>query len=142
MPSFSIKANKLFVSLGIDNTIYKVDQNIITPSYKIEFKNSSPSGFELYGAPKQIIMGHYIKYGYRLKMVSYDFLYNTITGKSYNIKYLKESNTCIFGIKDDVFNTGFFELNPTNDENYVFFFKKADKANKNLSSHTIFVNGK
>lgn len=139
MPSFSINTNKLFVSLGIDNTIYKVDKDVITPSYKIEFKNSAPTSFELFGAPKQIILGHYIKYGYRLKMVSYDFLYGTKNGKSYNIKYLRKNNECILGIKDDVFNTGFFELNPTNDENYVFFFKNAYKANKNLSAPTIFL---
>ena len=139
-PSFSIYNKKLFVSLGIDNTIYSINQSSLVPEYKFEIKGStSSSSIDMFGGQKQIILSRFIKYGYRLNGISYDFLYDMENKKSYNIKYILDHNECILGIKDDVFKTGFFKLNPTNDENYVFFFKKPDKTNNNLSSPTIFL---
>lgn len=131
-PHFSVLKNELYVSFGIDNTIYKVDQQSLTPVHRLEFKNRPPSDTDILLTPGQLIFSRYVKCGYFMKGSSYYLLYDKKNGKSYNIKYAQENNKQPAGIEDDIFHTGYLNIVPTNVEDYVFFFRKREdlKGNK------------
>jgi hypothetical protein len=121
----SIRKDELFVSLGTDNTIYKEHNNKLVPAYKFEYINGIPTFFDILRAPRNLLIGHFIKCGYGIKGLSYDFLYDTRSGVSYNIRYTHDNlNRLVSGIKDDINLTGYFRINPTNQENYIYFFKR------------------
>jgi hypothetical protein len=122
-PCFSVHNNELFVSFGIENAIYKVNQHSLTQVYSFEFKNRTASSWDIFGATAQVIINRFVKYGYRMKGKSYDFLYDTKTKISYNFRYHWNNDGVTPGIKDDICNTGFFNINITNNEDYIFFFK-------------------
>lgn len=130
--SFSVHEGELYISFGIDNTINKVVQNSIHPIYTFEFKNRPLSSTDkIIQAPNLSMVGKYIQVRYFYNSIEYDFFYDRATSKSYNIKYIRDENLVYAsGIKDDYFNTGFFRFNPTNREDYIFFFKTPEELVK------------
>lgn len=86
LPSFSIHDGELYISYGIDNTIYHVNQETLIPIYKIEFKNRLRSEYDLFGAPSQLVFNKYVKYGIRVNGIQGDVLFDTREKKSYFFK--------------------------------------------------------
>jgi hypothetical protein len=123
LPSFSIHSGELYISFGIDNTIYHVNQKTLIPVYRFEFKNRPRSEYDIFGAPSQLIFGRYIKYGIRINGKQGDAFYDIKDKKSLYIKYLGNPNDLDSGINDDINNTGYFQINLTNNENYIYFVK-------------------
>lgn len=125
-PDFSIHNNELYFSFGVDNSIYKVNKLLLLPAYNFVFKNRPFQSTDVFGAPHQLVFSHFIKFGYRIGFVPYDFLFDTNSRKSYNIRYQIDHNEIISGIKDDIYFTGYFDIKPTNIEDYIYFFKKSE----------------
>ena len=126
LSQFSVNDKKMYISFGIDNTLYLMSQNKLSPIYKVEFINlpkSSNINLDL----TQSIIGHLIQNNYWFKSVSYDHLYNTETNKSFNIKYQYHKGQLISGVRDDIYETGFFTINQTNQEDYLYFVKNPEE---------------
>ncbi len=123
----SIRNDELFVSFGIDNIIYKVVNNKFVPAYTFEFINGCPTYLDMVRAPLSLLMGHFIRFGYGIKGLSYELLYDTRSDVSYNVRYARDnSNRLVSGIKDDIYLTGYFQMNPTNLDNHLFFVKRPE----------------
>lgn len=123
----SIRNDELFISFGIDNVIYRVIKNELVPAFKFEFINGTPTFLDMGIAPRNLLMGNFIRFGYGIKGLSYEFLYDTRSGMANNIRYARNnSNRFILGIKDDMYQTGFFQIKPTNMDNHVFFVKRPE----------------
>ncbi len=118
----STQSNELYVSFQSDNVIYRVNQRELTPFIRFEFKDRSMIKSEI--TLNQKMVGKYVKNGYWHNFTEYDFLYDKENRKSYNIKYLHNSDMIFTsGITDDIYNTGYFKFNPTNREDYIYFLK-------------------
>jgi len=124
---FSIHENEVYLSCGIDNTIYKIINNKLIPEYVIEFKNQAQPTDHIYRASKQIIIGRYILNEYINNYMQYDFIYDCITDMTYSMKFHPEIGIVNPGIIDNLFNTGYFDLNQTNTEDYIYFIKKTEE---------------
>lgn len=143
LPKISLSSlnNELYVSFYSDNVIYRVTQKELTPVIRFEIKDPSLSKTEV--VLSQQMVGRHVKNGYWINSTEYDFLYNTESKKSYNIKYLHNSDMVYTsGIKDDIYNTGYFKFNLTNSEDYIYFFKfpaelKSSKLNNPKQTNTI-----
>jgi hypothetical protein len=139
--NLSARNNELYVSFKTDNLIYKVNEGALLPVYKFEVKDRSASKPEI--TPDQKMFGKYIINRYWYNFIEYDFIYNSESNESYNIKYLHNQDMVnISGIKDDKYNTGYFKFNPTNQKDYIYFLKnptelKGSKLNDPKQSHPI-----
>lgn len=124
---FSIHENEVYLSCGIDNTIYKIINNKLIPEYIVEFRNQAHPTDYIYRASKQIIIGRYILNEYTNNWMQYDFIYDCITDMTYSMKFHPEIGIVSPGIIDDLFYTGYFDLNQTNIEDYIYFIKKTEE---------------
>ncbi|HPF02983.1 MAG TPA: 6-bladed beta-propeller [Bacteroidales bacterium] len=122
LANLSTYKNELFISVGLDRTLYMVNQKKLVPTYSIEFKNLPASSINL--GLNQLMTGKYFRNNYWIGNDSFDFLYNIETGKSYNIKYHYQNNELTSGLEDDFYNTGFLSINQTNREDYFYFIKQ------------------
>jgi len=127
MPSFSIHEGELYISFGFDNTIYHIKQKTLTPAYSFEFKNRPVSQYDVFGAPSQLVFSRFVKYGIKINGVQGDVLFDTRDNKSLFIKYSGAQNELDSGVHDDIYNTGYFKLNLTNKEDYIYFFREKDQ---------------
>jgi hypothetical protein len=124
---FSIHENEVYLSCGIDNTIYKIINNKLIPEYIVEFRNQArPTDF-FYKASKQTLIGRYILNEYTHNWMQYDFIYDCITSMTYSMKFHPDLGIVNPGIIDNLFNTGYFDLNQTNLEDYIYFIKKTEE---------------
>lgn len=122
---FSAQKDKLFVSFGTDRTIYEVNKEKLTPVYRAEFTDLPKSDINL--EVTQSIIGKYIQNSYWLNWISYDHIFNSETGKSFNIKYQTEKGKIVSGVRDDLYNTGFFKISHTNIDDYIYFIRKQEE---------------
>lgn len=129
---FSIHCNELYVSTKNDNTIYKVKNNTLHPTYKFEFKNYNPSFSEKGLSFSPLIIDHYLYYSYFIKAGRYDFIYDLERDVSYNIKILSNQHGLqVSGIEDDLLGSGFFSIKRTNKEEFIYFIKNQKEVPKN-----------
>jgi hypothetical protein len=124
---FSIHENEMYLSCGVDNTIYKIINNKLIPEYIVEFRNQAQPTDYFYSASKQVIIGRYIINEYTYNWMQYDFIYDCETSKTYNMKFHPKIGIISSGIIDDLFYTGSFDLNQTNLEDYIYFTKKTEE---------------
>lgn len=126
--NISIRSGQLYISFKINNTIYRLHNNKLYPEYIFNLINGTPTYIDFLLAPSQEVIGDYIKFGYRLDGESYDFLYNKRLHEGYNIRHIQSNpnpkGSLNAGVRDDIYNTGYFDIKTTNIENHIYFIKR------------------
>jgi len=130
-PAFSVHNNTLNVSFIVDHSLYVYNGQTLKKEYEFTLKNCEPAATDKYLGTGIYFLGDYLIFGYIVKGATYQYITNTNTNRSYNIKYSYNNNQRVLlgGINDDIYLTGYFKIMPTNRNNNFYFTKKPDEVN-------------
>lgn len=138
---FSNSNENLYVSVGYDNAINRISNNKSIRLIKFEFENCKPNHLKIHLAPKQVIIGDYCQFGYCIQgnpNRQFIYIYDFKTDKSYNLQLKGTFNKLESGIKDDVFHSGYLQLNPLNKDGYIYFIKEDILNSPQKISYTLY----
>ena len=122
-PTFSVSAQCLYVAFRIDNKLHQVQPDKIKTVYHFKLINHLKlKKLDNYMGLPQFFIGKYFHFGYTVNFGKYAFIYNTLTEKSYNVKFEYDSKSSLTsGIYDDIHKSGYVAIRPTNDSNHFWF---------------------
>ena len=123
--SFSTFLNDLYISLGVDRIIHKVQGNRLIPSFKINITPNPPVS-ENYISFFRGFVGSYLFINYRHDSKYKLFIYNTKTKKGVNLT--NDDSVKNQGVLDNLYETGHItKLNRLNRAGYFYYIKKAEE---------------
>lgn len=136
---FAIDDNTLYFSLGLENsnTMYRLEKGKVLPYVCFTIQDVSTKRLNSILTPPFKKVGNYIFYGYNIDRISGSAVYDIANTKCLSINYKHRGNVLVSGIKDDVYNTGYFEPNLYTNNNSLFFYKKSD--NTSDKSTTVYL---
>lgn len=119
-PTFSSFNDELFLSMGKTNEIYTSKDGFKNPKITFEniYKNKPESGNTLFSL-NQGLIGKFAVTSFKYLNDSYIFVYDI----NLRIQYLSKKGENS-GLYDDIKNSGFYEPNMTNTNEYMFSSKK------------------
>ena len=121
--SFSTFLNDLYISLGNDRIIHKVQGNRLIPSIKINITPNPPVS-ENYVNNFKGFIGSYLFINYRHDSIYKLFIYNTKTNKGVN--FTDDNSLRNQGVLDNLYETGHItKLNRLNRSGYFYYIKYA-----------------
>jgi hypothetical protein len=125
---FSIHDNAVNFSLATDSVLYKFQEREAKPVEQWHIKPFA-STLKDRGFGKSGFIGKYLFINYSRGNKEYLYLEDTKNGKKYHVKIKFEDSIFTDGIKDDLFNTGYVNIDHTlNQEGYFYFTKKANET--------------
>jgi hypothetical protein len=148
--SLSVADNKLYFSNDYERELLSIDcNNKVEEPYRFEFKNLGKNKVDTLGGFRSVVFNKYIDYGYSLNDLTnrYRYIYDRTSGTGYNVDlcFDRRSNHNKSGIKDDIFDTGYFLLSNTNSGDYAFYHKNGSlvsgkvKGVKNEKTPVVFL---
>lgn len=127
--------DKLFFTTDVKNLIYSVDKsNTVKKEYDFRFINGEDQ--PRFIPPERFLFNKYIYYGYINGQNRYIYFYNRETDSGLNFRLQHKSSSDNFQhpqITDDILNTGYVRIFPTNSPDYIFFEgREAEREKLNL----------
>ena len=121
--SFSTLRNNLYISVGTDRLIYRIQGNKLSPSFKINITPNPPVS-ENYTIAFKGFVGSHLFINYRHDNKNKLFIYDTKTNKGVN--FTDDESLKNQGVLDNLYETGHLtKLNRLNRAGYLYFIKKA-----------------
>ena len=128
---FSTYNNELYFFSQLDNTIYKIEQDAINPKYIIDIKGLKSPIVRL----NTFFFDRYIRCNYLNSGSEYEIIFDLISKSSFNIKYQRDQKGFYTsGIRDDINNTGYLKIFPTNLNEYAYFIKNHEEIKENVTN--------
>ncbi len=127
-PSFSVHNNKLYISFGCNNSLNVIEGLKLKKEYQYSLENCEQLETDRYLGGEQGFIGDYLILGYAVKANVSDYIVNTKTNQKFNVKYRTTQGKFTSGIKDDIYQTGYFSINRTNRNNCFFFVKNTSEV--------------
>lgn len=135
-PKISIANNKFYYIQHIDDKILSINNdNSTEPEYRFIFKNVLPDQYRMIVHPPRFVFNKYIYYGYRIKNRNFVYIYNMLTNSGCNLGLHLNEGKQVSGVYDDILNTGYIQLEPTNNNNMVFFHKSANEIKQTIAKN-------